>query len=450
MQKIIVKTNNTCVQQHKEINKIIATIDAKNFVKLLNVVTLDANPRKSKQSNVTQDIQETLNHNPEYMRFMSKGLLISTLNCKALDRGRFEMTFDDSQFEGILDGGHNLLAIGLFILETCANETNLKRIRTWQDFIEKWKNNKLLDQELLSGLEFEVPIEVIYPSQIQLINTFKDKVFDISKARNNNSQLTDGTQANHKGYYEILKYYLETDIRDNIEWKDNEPNKDIKRDSIIAMSLIPLIALQKDSLLNKSVNIYGKQKQVSTINPVSIYSSTNRCVKHFSEFFEIYSDSNDNQISDTLIKSALALVKDLPKLFDTIYKNFPTAYNAHSPRFGGIDGVKIYEEGKKAGGRYLRKKPATLYYQEECDYKYSDGFIMPVFISLYKLMTVKDNQLVWRVSDPNQFIKDNLEDIIALFVNTIKDNNYTPNLIGKNSGSYQAIEWGIQIKLNSK
>ena len=51
---LILKVDNQSFQQTRYLNKIIGTIDLKNIAKLINAVGLEANPRKSKVCNTTQ------------------------------------------------------------------------------------------------------------------------------------------------------------------------------------------------------------------------------------------------------------------------------------------------------------------------------------------------------------------------------------------------------------
>ena len=98
------------------INKIIGSIDANNFAKLIDIAGLDANPRESKSNKVTDAITDTLEKSPELMIFKSKGLLVSTSKCTVTDSYQHVKLSFNKQHEGVLDGGHNMFAITLFIL----------------------------------------------------------------------------------------------------------------------------------------------------------------------------------------------------------------------------------------------------------------------------------------------------------------------------------------------
>jgi hypothetical protein len=428
------------IQEHDLINKIIGTIDPKNFAKLIYKVGLTANPRKSKVGKITNAIQETLQFNPEMFSFKTNGLLVATSECQRLDRGRFNLSFEDQRFEGVLDGGHNTLAIGLHILD--AFGVDIRKIKIWDDFLEVWnQQDEDAVYSLVDELKFAVPIEIIYPTEKAAPN-FIETVFDISDARNNNDSLSSTTKHDHQGYYEILKESLDESINEKVEWKDNDVNENtsIKSQDIIAMSLVPLLALQRENKLPEGV---------PTINPVNIYSSKSKCVDIFNKLISIERDkSGNNEVIDTYIVSAFRMLKDLPRMYDLIYKEFPDSYNINSSRFGGIESVRIYKKNEKAGKRFLRNPPLTKFYGEECVYKYPDGFIIPVFCALSEWMEVRGDKLEWKVTDPEKLLKDNLTKFTKMFLETtIKDNDYNPQSIGKNTGGYMTMSREFQFAL---
>jgi hypothetical protein len=68
-------------------------------------------------------------------------------------------------------------------------------------------------------------------------------------------------------------------------------------------------------------------------------------------------------------------MRDIPELFDFIYKLFPIAYNDASPGFGRISSVYIWDI-KKPSARdpeYLSKPAKTRFYQRECNDDFPDG-----------------------------------------------------------------------------
>lgn len=439
---VIVKLEDVCVQDHPKIKKVIGTIDAANIAKLIDKVGLEANPRRSKVGRVTEAITETLEKNPGLMRFKSKGLLISTTNCDTLERNRFRLSFDNPRYEGVLDGGHNILAIALFILSKIESEYPIRRIRRWDELQPVWEEIRdqiglVLQSE--SFEDFQVPIEILYPAQNLESNDFIDAVLEISDARNNNAELTAETKAHHSGYYDDLKNALAPEITINVEWTTNEIGRHIKSADIAALTLIPMLVLQNRGLLDSDI---------PPINPVNIYSSKSKCVQIFNEIMESVEDE-DGKGNKVAINSALVMMKDIPRLYDLIYALFPEAYNSHSQRFGGIKSVKIYD-GDKRGESYLSKPAKTKFYADEVRYQYPDGFILPIVCSLTELMEVDSNGILRWQTDPDRFIKDNLDDCLEIFVHMIKSNNYDPQTVGKNTGAYLAMQMSFRQALTKR
>src|SRR3546814_8421165 len=104
---------------------------------------LEANPRAAKIGSVTNAIVESLEETPELFPFKSKGILIGTSSYEALQRNRFELTFDNPESEGILDGGHNMLAIGVHMLAAVTDERELGSISLWEEMTEDRKSTSL-------------------------------------------------------------------------------------------------------------------------------------------------------------------------------------------------------------------------------------------------------------------------------------------------------------------
>lgn len=430
---LVLKTKQATIFDLGKIHKALCVIDATNIALLLNHIGLAANPRESKKNKVTAAIYETLEKAPEEMVNRTKGLLISTQQCQPLERGRFKIQFNDDKTDGLLDGGHNMLAIGSFLLEKFYEEKedeggkipkDIAKISCWEDFSRVWEKYSPELDEFIEKQNFLIPIEIIYPSDSYEYD-FAELVFEISDARNNNSALTAGTKADHRGYYDELKECIDPELVDLISWKDNEAGKQIKREDIVALSLIPMIALQRAKRLPEEIN---------TINPVMIYNSKGGCIELFSKLIEFYKKDDEVQLPE-LIKNAFSLMRDIPKLYDEIYKAFPAAYNKHSPGFGRMSSVKKAKEG------YAMK---TKFYKDDCEYKYPDGYILPFICSLHELIAVEGDEVKWTIDDIYQIVED-LPKHCRMLVGTIKDNNYDANKVGKSSAAYDGCKMAMEL-----
>src|SRR5690606_15038578 len=96
----------------------------------------------------------------------------------ALDRRRYELRFENPHVEGILDGGHNMLAIGTHILTLATQDEKLaRRLKRWSDFADAWVENRAAvkalskaatdDSDEPGPLDFLVPLEILVPADIE-------------------------------------------------------------------------------------------------------------------------------------------------------------------------------------------------------------------------------------------------------------------------------------------
>src|SRR5437588_2059543 len=98
------------------IKRYTGFLRGRDLYPLFDQVSLEANPRAAKTGVVTADILESLERTPELFPFKSKGILLGTSDYEELQRNRFDLRFNDPASEGVLDGGHNMLAIGIHML----------------------------------------------------------------------------------------------------------------------------------------------------------------------------------------------------------------------------------------------------------------------------------------------------------------------------------------------
>lgn len=427
---IILKTDNSAVFNLGKIQKTFCVINAENISKLLDCVSLAANPRESKKNKVTVSIMDTLNTAPEEMVNRTKGVLVSTQKCESLERGRFRLSFEDEKTDGVLDGGHTLLAIGTFLLEKYHEAqsnrvpSDVQTIKCWKDFTEVWPKHSHLLENFVKEQSFSIPMEIISPTK-NIDVDFADLVSEISYARNNNTPLTAGTKADNQGYYDILKANIDPNVVNLIAWKDNEAGKYIKREDIVALALIPFIALQKRGMLDK----------INSINPSVIYNSKSQCVDIYSKIIEEYQDEQGNL--PEVMNNALGLMKDIPKFYDLVYKRFPDAYNDAFPGgFGKITTVTVCNNSKKF---------STKFYQHESSYKYPDGYILPFVCAFHELIIIDGNNGVRWATNIEELINDSSK--YKMLIGTIKDNYYNPQKVGKSSAAYAGCEMMMKLVL---
>jgi hypothetical protein len=178
------------VQGH--LKKVIGVIDAKGVYEIITNSDLNTNPRRPKTGKITNEILDSLDTAPELFMFKSKGLLISSYTVVPLERNRYKISFQDQLLEGILDGGHNTLALAIYLLGLTFPDETIK-INNWDDLKEEWKvrHEQVLHYLKTENPDFFVPIEIIYPVSEEYDDQFVTHILEISSSRNNNVQLTE-------------------------------------------------------------------------------------------------------------------------------------------------------------------------------------------------------------------------------------------------------------------
>jgi len=429
--KVIIKFEQVSDQSNDAIRRLAGFVKAKYLVDLVDAADLNANPRSAKVGNVTDDIIESIKKTKDIFPFKTKGILLAVSTPpKDLERKRYELEFRDNEIEGILDGGHNTLAIAIHILNVATDEDRaVRRIKRWSDLKEVWSQYKDKIADVREQLDFLVPVEILVPADNseETQQQFKRAILDICAARNNNVQLMVDTKANQAGHYECIKNSLDPALVGEVIWKTNELGRVPVRD-IVALSWIPLSVLKLPD-------------GVSQISPYQLYSSKGKCMEAFVELMEHPEVSTlvsgNYELKNPQIASAFALLKDLPKLYDIIYQKFPESYNDARGSFGRISSVKKFDMSKYSENpqKYLKKRPTTPFYGDEAEYQYADGFIMPLVYALSALMIEQDGTLAWKV-DPYQFLEQNLPSIVENYKGVLDLSQWDVQKVGKNSASY--------------
>jgi hypothetical protein len=432
-QKVVLRFDEVCTRDKYDLRRIEGTATVGSMIRLIDVADLQANPREAKVGDVTDAIEESLEDTPKIFHFKTKGLLLAAGNCEARERKRFQLHFEDEDIEGVLDGGHNLLAIALHILRKALgndSEKVLRGVKRWESITDVWKNHREAIEGVQPELDFLTPIEVIYPQEgASGRDDFEDAVLDVARARNNNAELTEETKANKAGFYDAIRQSIDPKLVHEIEWKTNDGGR-VKVRELVALSWIPLSRIEDD--------IPGKDEFV----PVAMYRNKGLCVAAYNSLMgsdEISEKSKGDirELKNKAVKSAIGMLKDIPRLFDLIYTEFPEAYNQASPGFGRVSSVRIWDPAKtdSSDPKYLAQPARTKFYREDCKYDFPDGFIMPLVWALGELMEFKDGRIGWKV-DPVRFIKKNLAKTLKVYYGMIQMANYDPQKVGKTAACY--------------
>jgi len=432
-QKVIIRFDEVCPRDKYELRRIEGTATVDSMMRLIDVADLKANPREAKVGEVTDEIKDSLKDTPKLFHFKSKGVLLAAGNCRPRERSRYELTFDDEDIEGVLDGGHNLLGIALHILTEALGPDDQKLFRTikrWEHLTPVWKGNRDKIEAVRHRLDFLTPLEVIYPQEgASGRDNFEDAVLDVARARNNNAELTEETKANKSGFYDAIKESIDPRLVNEIEWKTNDGGR-IKVRDLVALSWIALSKIEED--------FPGK----SDFIPVSMYRNKGACVSAYNKMMssEKVTDKSKGDIRTLAhegITSAIGMLKDIPRLFDLIYAEFPEAYNQASPGFGRVSSVYIWDptKAKLRDPKYLSHPTFTKFYRQEFKYDFPDGFIMPLVWALSELMEYREGKVLWR-TDPDRFIRRNLAKTLKVYHGMIQMASYDPQKVGKTGACY--------------
>lgn len=424
------------------IKRYTGFVRGRDLFGLFDHVSLEANPRAAKVGSVTTAILESLETTPELFPFKSKGILIGTSTYEALQRNRFELAFQDPAAEGILDGGHNMLAIGLHMLSEVVDESEIKRVTLWEDMKDLWDEHRKALNGVREKFEFLVPVELLVPSDpedVRAVEKFEMSVLEICAARNNNAQLTQETKSNKLGFYNEIRERLDKTIADRVEWKSNEwessEARPIKVRDLLALAWIPLNKANEEGLLPLDISV----------SPQNIYRNKGECSKQFDKlmFHPRVSEPVDgptHELRSDVVASCFDILKDLPALYDKIYEDFPDAYNSHNYRFGAATIVKIYDPAKREAAKdksiYVATQPTTHYLNRPVKHRYPDGLIMPLVYGLKGLMKIEDDRVVW-ATNPFKFLDLYLADIAGAYRLVLDMARFDPQKLAKNQASHE-------------
>ena len=454
---VIIKFDFSTEQTVGEITKIVGLTKAKYLIPVIDSLDLEANPRSSKTGPVTDAIQESIETDPDVFPFKTKGILLAASQYERLDRGRVKVTPDNPNIEGILDGGHNALAIGLHILKKAMEHGEVsfpKGAKTWDEFKQLWQANRdVIDEYLeavrkepdIGSLNFYVPVELLVPrsaDELASVEAFKNDLLEICAARNNNVQLQVSAKANQLGYFDALKSLMDKRnpaLSNRIEWKTNDGG-DIKAQDIIALAWIPL------NLITPVKDANGR-----TLEPVlaqNIYRGKGGCLKQFEKLMsspKVTAETSGDykrELENLEVGSAFKIAVELPELYDYIYAVFPELYNAAGGSYGRITAVKKLNE--------KRKDKRTPYTDVEIETISPEGFIVPLVYGLQALMEkYEDNgrsEIRW-THTPKIFLQNNLKKIVAHYAGIFSMCDYDPQKIGKNPQSYAQALAGFKMAI---
>lgn len=441
-QKCVKQEIGSCV-------RIYGLVSLKNLMKLIEVLDLDSNPRNAKKSSITGDIIDSLENSADLFPLLSKGVLIGAMEYKELDRSRFQFRFENRDLEGVLDGGHNLLAIGTYVLSKALVSPealrDLRGVRVWSDF--KNVHRAYFDQvdEFMRDpgsdtfLSTLVSVEAIVPASDNEIDIleFKSSLADIQEARNTNAQLKPETLADSKGLFDSLKDLLDSDLSKIVEWKSNDKGIVDVRD-IVSLAWIPLTALGLEPISRDN------GKPIKAPAPAQTYNSKATVMSRYEAFMsseEVSRRNDDNtyELHNQQVFSALKIAAQMPEIYEAVAEAIPRLYNAAGGRFGKIDAVRKQNERIKD-----KRSP---FFQRKVDSLVHGGFVAPFVYGFRALMdTDSSGNLHW-LADPFEFLGQHGEELIKVFIEVMIAGETDPQKVGKRADSYARMYDRFTIQL---
>lgn len=449
MTENIVRFEQLTQQTVGDTTKIIGLVKIRDIASIIDDLDLEANPRSSKTNAVTDGIQNSLESDTDLFPFKTKGILLASSQYTMLDRGRIIIKPQDRTVEGILDGGHNTLAIGLHLLNRAlefSGKSLNSKVRKWDEFKEAWVENRdavsLYFEHVRNNpsptdrLDALVPVELLVPrdqTDNACVEKFRYNLLDICDARNANVQLSLAAKDNQSGLFDDLRRAMEARnpfLTGRIEWKPNEGTGEIKVLDIVALAWIPL------SLVQGIYDQGGRELQPPA--SAKLYSAKGACLTQYDKFMhsdDVTAESAGYKrvLINHEVKSAFEIAAALPELYDYLFACLPAAYNAASGKYGRITAVKNLNE--------RRNKRVTPFRGTEIDTVSPDGFVMPLvygLISLMERVQLPDGsyEIRWKVADPLAFLKKNLAKVVEKYKGVFDVCDYDPQKVGKSTLSY--------------
>ena len=441
--EIIVRVRNLVLDGQQEgsefrIQRICGYLNARDFSKLMGAAESTVNPRTAKVNPVVKQIFETLANYPELFWIKSRGVLVATKQCVHLERERVKITLGDENYEGIMDGGHNTLAVAAFLLKELFDV----KVTKWKEAKEYWlEHQKEIDQAIDEEMgredscaNFLVPIEIIAPLNEGLKGVtseqaedseqyFMNFLPDICAARNTNAQLNETAKGNQTGLYDELKKCVPE--RTRVVWKTGD-GEGVKCDDVVALTCLPLMYLADHGALGL--------KNTPKLSTVCVYSQKSKCVDYYKKIVTSPEVSVHERgkyvITSKAVLSALKLVKDIIQFYDWLYLTFPSIYNGvEGCSFGRISAVNTTKESPLHFNTIDKKSDKT----------YPDGFIYPLLCGITALMQYDPAKQVlsWKKElatlTKEDFTKDNDQ---CTYVRMIKILNFDPQKVGKEKAVY--------------
>lgn len=491
---------NASIQRGDKLIKLVGLLSADMLVQMMDEVSLKPNPRSPNVNKITKAIDETLLQTPEMLQYKTKGILMAGAYHERHGEA-FDIDFQTPDYGGILDGGHNFFAvirtllIEMIKIKYSSNRSDdkrkrkeAKRIKSWQSLVDAWQleGDSVIDfvgevlgpdgetragKDIRRKLSFLMPVEILSPVAGVSAKDVKEMIHSISVARNNNVQLKDVAIAQHKGSYDYLKQILPDELNRKIQWKSGENQCPILPTKIVSLAILPIEKLSKsgvfpevEAAVQKTLGPEGDAAEdfhLPVVHRKSIYTSTAACVSAYSQLVDAVSNLADNGDDEDDLKGtvvgSLAVVADMPSVWDALEERFESLFEAVSSSTG-----KHYPDLPCNKRGPIKKEQPTRFQTRQIQpgrFPACTGFLTPLFVAMVGGSLMFDSierRVIWRV--PPSILMAELDAPSQPFLAMILDYvqlmdsqaAFDPSKFGKTQAVYDMFEpfQSVQLWLN--
>jgi len=355
----------------------------KNYYSVIDVNNLpdlkewrEINVRDPKLTgSVPKKISASFRDNDEMFLFMNRGITISVESAVFNNKtSELQLTFSNKEDHGLLDGGHTYTIIREEAKHLHPEETRYVKLEVLEGFVH-------------------------------------DEITDVVGARNTSNQVKDQSLMELDNRFEKLKDFMPRGYDKLVAFSEYETDKEGNPKPIDIRDIIAILtAFNKD--------LYNDVNQ-----PVVAYSSKKACLDKF-------------KLNGPSYEKLYPLVKDIIKLYNAIYLNFPQFYGEVARQkgkskngFGHITGVTGYEKGKG---------PELYFDDKRADYAIPAGFIYPMLAAFRAFLEEENGVYVWgKKAKMFDILRDDLGVKLVGIITEEALKNQNPNKTGKSSLLWQ-------------
>ena len=389
-----IKSFKSLQDPNSKFDKYVGYMHIKELIKNKEILEdwKSLNPRSQNlKTEVSKTIHSSIEKN-EHFHLLNRGILFSVENVKFDNKkDEIEISFENQELHGNIDGGHTLKVI--FEIE--------------ENKIDNF-DGKYVFFEIIKGIND------------------KEQAVELAEARNKSAAVDTKSLENLRGTFKVLKEILkDNNFINRIQWKMFEKNEDSKVKMIDVRELIALM-----NIFNKK--IYDHLD--STNHPIQSYSGKEISLKKFVDKYKSPKDREDD------IKSKIIIWKKIFNLWDEIEldihdfakknrKFFITKYD-----FLSVKDLKNPELSHKT--RWNEKPLRKTINTKQKTYKIPLSIVYPIISSFRVLMNEEGKD--WEY-DPIEAWKKIGKDLTLSMLNQLDNLSRSPNKFAKTHSSWDSL-----------